>query len=54
MGEPFFRLLKLRSLRAWWRTRHCNHDGTERSQLIETGTNKMFWCTRCQRTWFAW
>lgn len=24
-----------------------------KSQLIETGMGKMFWCARCQQTWFA-
>ena len=24
-----------------------------RSQLVDTGMRKMFWCTRCGRTWFT-
>lgn len=24
-----------------------------KSQLIDTGMSKMFWCTHCQQTWFV-
>lgn len=47
------RLWKLRSLREWWHTRHCVHGDNTRSALIDMGTRKMFWCNRCQRTWFS-
>lgn len=48
------RLWKLRSFKMWWFTRHCKHKGyAQRSQLIEAGRKKMFWCTDCQRTWFS-
>lgn len=48
-----FRLYHLRSLRAWWATRVCDHEGTTRSTLVDMGRAKMFWCVRCQRTWFV-
>jgi hypothetical protein len=46
------------SWKAWRRRRNCFHhsfaSGTSyiKSQLIDTGMRKMFWCTKCQKTWF--
>lgn len=46
----------------WYRKRqvrkYCFHHDMHlgetfiRSQLIETGKSKMFWCTNCGRGWF--
>ncbi len=30
----------------------CAHEGTTNSALIDTGMNKMWWCTSCDATWF--
>jgi hypothetical protein len=41
------------------RQRRCMHHdrmtGTSwiSEQLIEAGMRKMFWCTRCEQTWFT-
>lgn len=51
-AEMLIRLMHLRSFRQWWRTRRCQHVGGEHSRLINSGRQKMFWCVRCQRTWF--
>lgn len=34
---------------------HSWHTGTSwiESRLIDLGRRKMFWCTRCGRTWFS-
>ena len=46
-------------LERWKRRRNCfHHDPVAkvsfiRSQLIDSGMRKMFWCTRCQQTWFV-
>jgi hypothetical protein len=48
------RFFKLRSLRKWWATRHCGHGPQgDRQVFIDTGARKMFWCSKCQRTWFS-
>ena len=39
--------------RRWWETRRCDHFGFENSKIIEMGRRKMFWCDRCERTWFS-
>jgi hypothetical protein len=55
--------------RRWKKQRNCFHheqrtydpinlqwlpaESWIKSQLIETGKSKMFWCTNCDRTWFA-
>ena len=46
----------------WWarrkRRRDCWHHeyltgfSWIKWKLIDTGMRKMFWCTRCQQTWF--
>jgi hypothetical protein len=39
----------------WRATRHCDHQPElicQRSRLVDLGRRKMFWCLRCQRTWF--
>ncbi len=47
-------LTPLRSVRDWWRTRNCDHpEDRIRSQLIDTGMRKMWWCLTCERTWFS-
>lgn len=57
----------IKLLRKWKRRRNCFHHELPsvtnpellpaqswiKSQLIETGKAKMFWCTGCGRTWFA-
>lgn len=50
-------------LPGWWRRwlirRRCFHHDHRaevswiQSRLIDLGRRKMFWCTRCERTWFV-
>lgn len=48
------RLIKLHfNLKRWVATRVCDHQRTTGSVLIEMGRQKMFWCNRCERTWFS-
>jgi hypothetical protein len=51
--EHLLRLWRLRSLAIWIDTMGCKHRETQRSALIDSGRRKMFWCTRCERTWFS-
>lgn len=46
--------------RWWWLTRKCDHSPSAGlpsefilSQMIDGGMRKMFWCARCERTWFS-
>jgi hypothetical protein len=40
--------------RRWRATRSCEHpEHCRRERLIDLGQRKMFWCVRCERTWFS-
>lgn len=59
----------IKLLRKWKKQRQCFHhrqrtynslnlqwlsaESWIRSQLIETGKAKMFWCTECEKTWIV-